>query len=110
MIQSLEPIEKNHDAEFEKLFVKAGQLIWQAGPLKKGIGICHGTDGNGISLLKIYQRTGDQKWLERAQKVAMHSIERRNERHTLWTGELGLACFLQGCLDEKGIFPGLDFF
>lgn len=110
MIQSLAPIEKNYNEELESLFLKAGELIWHAGPLEKGIGICHGTDGNGISLLKLYQRTGDKIWLERAQKFAMHSIKTRNGHYTLWTGELGFACFLQACLDEEGFFPGLDFF
>lgn len=38
--------------EFKKLLIKAGNLTWQAGPLKKPWGLCHGTAGNGYAFLK----------------------------------------------------------
>ena len=30
-----------------------GELTWQAGPLAKGAGLCHGTAGNGYAFLKL---------------------------------------------------------
>ena len=62
--------------------------------------------GNGYAFLKLFERTGDELWLERARGFAMHAIEQveraRAEygrgRHTLWTGDLGTALYLQSCL------------
>jgi hypothetical protein len=44
----------------------AGELTWRAGPLVKGPGLCHGTAGNGYAFLKLFQRTEDDLWLDRA--------------------------------------------
>ena len=71
--------------------------VWNAGPLRKGPGICHGTAGNGYAFLKLFHRTGDEVWLARARSFAMHAIaqsERANARYgrgryTLWTGDPG---------------------
>ncbi|MCP4476377.1 MAG: hypothetical protein GY821_17815 [Gammaproteobacteria bacterium] len=38
---------------YQKLMLQAANLIWQAGPLKKPWGLCHGTAGNGYALLKL---------------------------------------------------------
>jgi len=103
----------------DELLEKAGELVWQAGPLKKGSNICHGTSGNGYAFLYLYHRWGDAIWLERARKFAMHSIEQCQEarlkygqgRYSLWTGDAGLAIYLHHCLDpEKAAIPGLDLF
>jgi lantibiotic modifying enzyme len=109
IITSLESFPKNIDPEFEKLLVGAGELVWHAGPLKKGVGLCHGTDGNGLAFLQLFERTEDKKWLERARKFAMHAMDQRNGRYTLFTGELGLAMYLMGCINEEGKFPVLDY-
>src|SRR5262244_1584943 len=53
-------------AEFETLLVEGGQFSWAAGPLAKGSNLCHGTGGNGYAFLKLYRRTKDPMWLERA--------------------------------------------
>jgi len=37
---------------------------------EKGAGICHGTAGNGYALLKTFERTGDELWLERARALS----------------------------------------
>jgi len=94
----------------EALMVKAGEAILQAGPLTKGVGICHGTDGNGYALLKLYSRTGDLKWLSRARAFAMHAIEQNVNEHSLWEGDLGLACYLHACLVVDHRFPLLDVY
>ena len=60
----------------EELLLAGAELVWQAGPhsLEKGAGICHGTAGNGYALLKAFARTGDEHWLERARRFAVHAL------------------------------------
>jgi Lanthionine synthetase C-like protein len=106
------------DEELTALLEAGGELTWRAGPLVKGGGLCHGTAGNGYAFLKLLDRTGDERWLERARRFAMHAMEQvertREEygrgRHTLYTGDLGAALFLQSCLDADSAFPTLDVF
>ena len=62
------------DAAFTALLCGGGELVWQAGPLEKGHGLCHGTAGNGYALLALHRRTGDVRWLERARAFAMQAI------------------------------------
>ena len=102
----------------DALMLRAGETIWQAGPLTKGANLCHGTGGNGYAFLKLYQRTGDAKWLERARAFAMHGIaqtaaERAQHgqgQYSLWTGDLGFAIYLWDCLTGEPRFPTLDVF
>ncbi len=110
VITSLKDFPKNESAELEKLLLEAGEAIWASGPLKKGIGICHGTDGNGFAFLRLFERTKDPVWLTRARQFAMHAISQRNGRYTLWTGEVGLALYLMSCVNETADFPSLDYF
>ncbi len=91
---------------------------WLAGPMRKGAQLCHGTAGNGCAFLKLFERTGDERWLGRARAFAMHAIEQvaaaRGEhgrgRHTLWTGDLGTAVYLRSCLSVDAAVPTIDFF
>jgi hypothetical protein len=102
----------------EPLLLGAGELIWRAGPIRKGPGLCHGTAGNGFAFLKLYALTGDEFWLGRARGFAMHAIEQvereRAEvgrgRYTLWTGDIGVAVYLRACLDGRSEFPTIDSF
>jgi hypothetical protein len=102
----------------ESLLLGGGELIWRAGPLRKGAGLCHGTAGNGFAFLKIRELTGDERWLDRARSFAMHCIRQveraRSEvgrgRYTLWTGDVGTALYLQACLDARFAFPTIDGF
>lgn len=103
-------------ARLDTLLVGAGELVWKAGPLAKGSGLCHGTAGNGYALLLLHRRTGSPVWLDRARAFAMHAIgqcERARERYrqgrfTLWTGDGGLAIYLDHCIDpRRAAFPGL---
>ncbi|MFT3809492.1 MAG: LanC-like protein [Micropepsaceae bacterium] len=48
------------DAIDDALLTGAGDLIWRAGPLAKGAGLCHGTAGNGYAFLALFRRTGDE--------------------------------------------------
>lgn len=106
------------DAETDALLVAAGELTWAAGPLVKIPSLCHGAPGSGTAFLKLYARTGDAKWLERARAFAMHAIA-QNERtvalhgqrkYSLWTGDLGLAVYLSDCIDGIARIPMMDVF
>jgi hypothetical protein len=102
----------------DDLLVAAGETVWAAGPLTKGSNLCHGTGGNGYALLKLYRRTGDARWLERARAFAMHGIAQTREhaarygqgRYSLWTGDPGFAIYLHDCLRGEARFPTLDVF
>ena len=104
------------DREFTELLLAGGELTWTVGPLAKGPGLCHGTAGNGYALLKLYRRTGDERWLERARGFAMHAIEQVEQareqdgrgRYSLWTGGIGAALYLWSCLAEDDRFPTID--
>ena len=100
------------------LALAGGELIWRAGPLRKGPGLCHGTAGNGFAFLKLLNLTGDELWLDRARRFAMHAIEQlahqRTQfgrgRYTLWTGDVGVALYLRACVNGDATFPTIDRF
>jgi Lanthionine synthetase C-like protein len=102
----------------DALLVEAGEATWVAGPLAKGSNLCHGTAGNAYAFLVLLARTGDTRWRERARAFAMHAIDQFEDetartgrlRHSLWTGDIGLAIFLWDCLREVARFPTLDVF
>lgn len=104
--------------ELDALLLAAGETVWEAGPLAKGANLCHGTAGNGYAFLVLYGRSGDARWLERARAFAMHALaqseaDRRRfgqGRHSLWTGDPGLAVYLWDCLRGRAAFPTLDVF
>ena len=103
--------------ELDDLLAKGGELAWRAGPLLKGPGLCHGTAGNGAAFLALFARTGHELWLERARRFAIHGIRQVSEararhgrgRYTLWTGDVGVAVYLEQCLTAKSGLPTLDF-
>ena len=114
LIVSLRPADL---PEALPLLLRCADLIVAAGPLIKGVGLCHGTDGNGLALLEIHRRTADAAWLTHARTFAMAAIEQSESlhrehgqwRHSLWTGDAGLACFLLDCLAGRSDgMPGLD--
>jgi hypothetical protein len=101
------------DDEHERLLIAGGELTWRAGPLAKGANLCHGTAGNGYAFLALFERTGDELWLERARAFAMHAVaqvararaELGRGRYTLWTGDPGTAIYLADCLAGGGALP-----
>jgi lantibiotic modifying enzyme len=110
MLTSLAALPR--DERTNELFEEAGELIWKAGPLKKGAGLCHGTAGNGCAFLALYARTGEERWLDRARAFATHAleqVERSEPRYSLWTGEIGVALYLGACLDGWNGMPILDW-
>src|SRR4030095_1771384 len=40
---------------------------------RSGVGLCHSTAGNGFAFLKLFRRTKDEFWLDRARCFAMHA-------------------------------------
>ena len=104
--------------ELDRLLARAAELVWRAGPLAKGGGLCHGTGGNGYAFLKLWRRSGDAVWLERARTFAMSAIAQCREarrryghgRTTLWTGDLGLALYLHDCVEGATRFPTVEVF
>jgi hypothetical protein len=102
----------------EALLLAGAELIWQAGAHgdEKGHGLCHGTSGNGFGLLKAFARTGDERWVERARRFAVHAlaqaerIARANgrRRYSLFTGDVGTALFAAACLDAEPRYPIID--
>jgi lanthionine synthetase-like protein len=116
MVTGLADFPRERSPEMDAMLIKAGTTVWNAGPLAKGPGLCHGTAGNGYAFLKLYRRTGDEIWVERARSFAMHATvqwERMRQqygrgRYTLWTGDPGLAIYLWHCLTGSSGMPGLD--
>jgi lantibiotic modifying enzyme len=102
----------------EELVLAGAELCWQAGAHgdEKGHGLCHGTSGNGFALLKAFARTGDELWLERARRFAVHALAQADRiatangrrRYSLFTGDAGTALFAAACLDADPRFPIVD--
>ena len=104
--------------DFDALLLDAGRFAWTAGPLTKGSNLCHGTGGNGYAFLKLYRRTNDPIWLDRARQFAMTTIVQYRGsqlvvgrgRYSLWTGDVGLAIYLWDCITGEPRFPTIDVF
>lgn len=102
----------------EDLVLAGAELIWRAGAHRdeKGHGLCHGTAGNGFALLKAFARTGDERWLARARRFAVHALAQADRiaaangrrRYSLFTGDVGTALFAAACLKNDSRFPIVD--
>jgi Lanthionine synthetase C-like protein len=102
----------------EELMLAGAELAWRAGPhgMEKGPCICHGTAGNGYAFLKAFERTGDERWLERARRFAVHALEQVELRRTaqghgrfsLWTGDVGVALYAADCIEARAAYPIVD--
>jgi hypothetical protein len=102
----------------EELVLAGAELVWRAGAHgdEKGHGLCHGTSGNGYALLKAFARTGDERWLERARRFAVHALAQAERlaaangrrRYSLFTGDVGTALFAAACLEADPRFPIVD--
>lgn len=94
------------------LVLAGAELTWAARGHGKGPGLCHGTAGNGYALLKTFERTGDELWLERARRFAVHALEqverRGRGRYSLFTGDVGVALYAADCIDARARYPVMD--
>jgi lantibiotic modifying enzyme len=99
-----------------ELVLAGAETTWRAGPHgpAKGAGICHGTAGNGYALLKTFERTGDELWLERARRFAVHALAQIDRtagaRYSLFSGAFGVALFAADCINANARFPIVDGF
>jgi Lanthionine synthetase C-like protein len=104
--------------DLDKLLADGGYFAWTAGPLAKGSNLCHGTGGMGYAFLKLYRRTKDPVWIDRARAFAMTAINQCRAarkrygrgRYSLWTGDVGLAIYLWDCVTGEPRFPTIDVF
>ena len=118
IINSLSEFPNDSRWPIDALLQQAGELIWKAGPPIKFPSLCHGAAGSGYAFLRLYARTGDDRWLDRARSFAMYSIEQCDRaltkygqrKYSLWTGDLGLAICLWDCIRTSAKFPTLDVF
>ncbi len=106
------------DEELDALLLCAGELVWHAGPTIKLPSLCHGAPGSGYAFLKLFERTGDEHWLQRARRFATHGIAQAERarrvygqrKYSLWTGDVGLAVYVQDCLRARAEMPLMDVF
>lgn len=118
VINCLAGIPEDSRWPLDSVLQEAGDLIWDAGPPIKFPSLCHGAAGSGYAFLKLYRKTRDGKWLDRARRFAMHAIRQADSwlvkygqrKYSLWTGDLGLAVYLRDCIDGNGKLPAIDVF
>jgi len=106
------------DEQFDALMLSGAALTFAAGPLTKGGNFCHGTAGNGYAFLKVFEQTQDQIWLDRARQFAatamvqvqQNKLQHNGYHYSLWTGDTGVALFVDACLRSDSSMPTLDNF
>jgi hypothetical protein len=72
--------------------------------------------GQRYVFLKTLRAQGDEHWLERARRFAIHArgqVERwrtrqGSGRYSFWTGDLGAALFAADCLEARPAVPVVD--
>lgn len=106
------------DPRYLESCVRAGEMVWERGLLRKGPGICHGVAGSGYVFLLLYRLSGELRWLHRARQFAefMFTDEFKAARtpdcpYSLYEGLAGTACFLADLLEPRSAsFPFMDVF
>ncbi|CAL4085812.1 unnamed protein product [Meganyctiphanes norvegica] len=97
-----------HDEKYLKFAQQSADVIWQRGLLKKGYGLCHGSSGNGYSLLYFFQTTGKVEDLYRTAQFASwcqdygnHGCLTPDRPYSLFEGMAGCIHFLSSLKDIK---------
>ncbi|XP_015122370.1 lanC-like protein 3 [Diachasma alloeum] len=107
------------DPRYLQACLRAGDLVWRKGLLRKGPGICHGVAGSGYVFLLLHRLTDDPIHLRRAAKFARFLKNPEFERHawtpdcpySLYEGLAGTLCFLADLVrPEHAAFPFQDPF
>ncbi|KAL8447752.1 hypothetical protein Emag_004213 [Eimeria magna] len=95
-----------HDEVYRQAGERAAACTWRYGLLRKGPGLCHGVAGNGYALLRWFQLSRQQVWLERAVRFACEvneerqKIIKRDHPYSLFEGHAGVCCFLSDLLSD----------
>ncbi|MBF5041673.1 hypothetical protein FGE12_04670 [Aggregicoccus sp. 17bor-14] len=118
IVVALSAVPPGLSPELDALLVRGAGLVWHAGPLQKGHGLCHGTAGNGFAFLALWERTGEAVWLERARAFALHALAQQARIaaefgqgwYSLWTGDVGLGVYLCACLEGSACWDGWERF
>jgi hypothetical protein len=92
----------------EDLLLAGAETTWRTGPLDKGPGLCHGTGGNGFALLRTFELTGDEVWLDRARSFADTALEQARHHVSLFTGDIGAVLLAHACDTRDARFPIMD--
>uniref|UniRef100_A0A7S1JGL9 Uncharacterized protein n=1 Tax=Eutreptiella gymnastica TaxID=73025 RepID=A0A7S1JGL9_9EUGL len=86
-----------------------GDIVWQRGLLRKGLGLCHGIAGNGYVHLSLFRATGDEEYLRRAQYFALFGVENvgclenvPDRPYSMFEGLMGHICFCADVLNPQG--------
>ena len=58
----------------EGLAAAGAELTWKAGPLRKGANLATAVRVTATRFSPFFERTGDERWLERARAFAMHAL------------------------------------
>ena len=91
-------VEKNiHDT-----LIKCGETVQLAENSTKGSTICHGNAGNGLSILKLFELTQNQQYLNAA-KVFAYNCEIDREDVGVYMGIGGTCLFLASLKLQKDI-------
>ena len=102
------------DKRYYDACIKAGELVWSKGLLRKGPGICHGVGGNGYVFLLLHRVTGDIKYLHRAKMFAdfmateefVRDARLPDNPESLYEGTAGTVCLLSDLLiTDKAEYP-----
>ncbi|KAL8454608.1 hypothetical protein Emed_000329 [Eimeria media] len=101
-----EAYEVYKDEVYRQAGERAAACTWRYGLLRKGPGLCHGVAGNGYALLRWFQLSRQQVWLERAVRFACEVNEerqrtiKRDHPFSLFEGHAGVCCFLSDLLRD----------
>ena len=107
------------DQKFLNACIRAGEVVWNKGLLRKGPGICHGIAGSGYVFLLLYRLTGDEKYIQRGKLFAdflntdqfLRDARLPDNPQSLYEGTAGTVCFLADLLvPDKAEFPFQDVF
>ncbi|XP_068620731.1 lanC-like protein 3 [Battus philenor] len=107
------------ETKFLDACIKANEVVWEKGLLRKGPGICHGIAGNGYVFLLLYRLTGDENYLKRAKLFAsfmntedfVRDARLPDNPESLYEGVAGTVCFMSDLLaPDKAEFPFQDVF
>lgn len=106
-----------NDENYKKSLLNCGEYLWKRGISKNGVGIANGMAGIGYAFLTIYRALGQQKYLNRAKRFALHMFDeeyqnlcnKSNRPYSLYEGWAGVVCYLVALMDPLNAVQPLFF-